>query len=172
MCTYLVNLSILVWQMYIPLYPFCFILSGIPVGLMENNDADKKETDESTPQRRCKPKVKFAPKVLPKKMPKIIPKREPHEENKVLTIDKKVMTGIGSFQITDNPRSGAKAEKQGTPVRFHLDEQTLQFQGLSPLQEALQQALVSFLISPSLHTHKLVSCVWQISKESYTLSLV
>jgi hypothetical protein len=25
--------------------------------------------------------------------------REPHEENKVLTIDKKVMTGIGSFQV-------------------------------------------------------------------------
>ncbi|KAG0533157.1 hypothetical protein BDA96_04G168300 [Sorghum bicolor] len=70
---------------------------------MENNDADKKETDESTPQRRCKPKVKFAPKVLPKKMPKIIPKREPHEENKVLTIDKKVMTGIGSFQEHDEP---------------------------------------------------------------------
>ena len=67
--------------------------------------------------------------------------RESHEENKVLTIDRKVMTGIGSFQVlkclgfffhiyvlfwlhihtipsfiwqmTDNPRNGAKAEKQG-----------------------------------------------------------
>ena len=33
---------------------------------------------------------------------------------------------------------------------------------------SLRWALVSFLISPSLHTHNLVSCVWQISKESYT----
>ena len=51
MCTYLVKfINTCLRDVHSPL-PFCFILSGIPVGLMENNDADKKETDDSTPQR-------------------------------------------------------------------------------------------------------------------------
>lgn len=54
MCTYLVKfINTCLRDVHSPL-PFCFILSGIPIGLMENNDADKKETDDSTPQRRRK----------------------------------------------------------------------------------------------------------------------
>ncbi|CAN6272817.1 unnamed protein product [Urochloa humidicola] len=62
--------------------------------------------------------LKFAPKVLPKKDPKIIPKAEPEEENKALTIDKKMMARLASLQSTHSPGSGTKAEKQGTlPVQ-------------------------------------------------------
>jgi DNA-directed RNA polymerase III subunit RPC4 len=43
--------------------------------------------------------------------------REPQEENKALTIDKKLMTKLGSLQSTYGPGSGTKAEKQGTPVQ-------------------------------------------------------
>ncbi|RLN07290.1 uncharacterized protein C2845_PM11G05810 [Panicum miliaceum] len=94
-----------------------------PVALMENEDMKSKETDDSTPQRRRKSGLKFSPKVLPKKAPKIIPKTEPQEENKALTIDKKLMTKLGSlqhiipsiiWQSTYGPRSGTKVEKQGT----------------------------------------------------------
>lgn len=54
MCTYLVKfINTCLRDVHSPL-PFCFILSGIPIGLMENNDADKKETDDSTTQRRRK----------------------------------------------------------------------------------------------------------------------
>jgi hypothetical protein len=54
MCTYLVKfINTCLRDVHSPL-PFRFILLGIPVGLMENNDADKKETDDSTLQRRCK----------------------------------------------------------------------------------------------------------------------
>ncbi|CAL4887664.1 unnamed protein product [Urochloa decumbens] len=81
-------------------------------------DKKKKENDDPTPQRRRKAGLKFAPKVLPKKDPKIIPKAEPEEENKVLIIDKKLMARLGSLQSTSSPRSGTKAEKQGTrPVQ-------------------------------------------------------
>ncbi|KAG2651186.1 hypothetical protein PVAP13_1NG251400 [Panicum virgatum] len=62
-------------------------------------------------------RLKFSPKVLPKKAPKIIPKPEPQEENKVLTIDKKLITKLGSLQSTYGPGSGTKDEKQGTPVQ-------------------------------------------------------
>ncbi|CAN6231788.1 unnamed protein product, partial [Urochloa humidicola] len=89
-----------------------------PVALMEKEDTKKKETDDSTPQRRRKAGLKFAPKVLPKKDPKIIPKAEPEEENKALTIDKKMMARLASLQSTHSPGSGTKAEKQGTlPVQ-------------------------------------------------------
>ncbi|CAN6244457.1 unnamed protein product [Urochloa humidicola] len=85
---------------------------------MEKEDTKKKETDDSTPQRRRKAGLKFAPKVLPKKDPKIIPKAEPEEENKALTIDKKMMARLASLQSTHSPGSGTKAEKQGTlPVQ-------------------------------------------------------
>ncbi|TKW39374.1 hypothetical protein SEVIR_1G175000v4 [Setaria viridis] len=84
---------------------------------MEKEDTKKKEADDSTPQRRRKAGLKFAPKVLPKKDPKIIPKTEPQEENKALTIDKKLMSGLGSLQSSYGPGSGTKAEKQGTPVQ-------------------------------------------------------
>ncbi|KAG2651190.1 hypothetical protein PVAP13_1NG251400 [Panicum virgatum] len=43
--------------------------------------------------------------------------REPQEENKVLTIDKKLITKLGSLQSTYGPGSGTKDEKQGTPVQ-------------------------------------------------------
>jgi len=84
---------------------------------MENEDTKSKGTDDSTPQRRRKTGLKFSPKVLPKKAPKIIPKPEPQEENKVLTIDKKLITKLGSLQSTYGPGSGTKDEKQGTPVQ-------------------------------------------------------
>ncbi|CAL5058049.1 unnamed protein product [Urochloa decumbens] len=85
---------------------------------MEKEDKKKKENDDPTPQRRRKAGLKFALKVLPKKDPKIIPKAEPEEENKVLTIDKKLMARLGSLQSTSSPGSGTKAEKQGTrPVQ-------------------------------------------------------
>jgi DNA-directed RNA polymerase III subunit RPC4 len=84
---------------------------------MENEDTKSEGTDDSTPQRRRKSGLKFSPKVLPKKAPKIIPKPEPQEENKALTIDKKLMTKLGSLQSTYGPGSGTKAEKQGTPVQ-------------------------------------------------------
>ncbi|PAN06192.1 hypothetical protein PAHAL_1G245200 [Panicum hallii] len=51
--------------------------------------------------------------------------KEPQEENKALTIDKKLMTKLGSLQ--------------GPLSRSHLEEQALQFQELSPLQEAFHQ---------------------------------
>ncbi|WVZ75247.1 hypothetical protein U9M48_023321 [Paspalum notatum var. saurae] len=86
------------------------------VALMENEDTKKKEIDDSTPKRRHKAGLKFQPKILPKKAPKTIPKVEPHEESKPVTIDNK-MTAIGRFKSTDNPRSGAKAEKQGIPLQ-------------------------------------------------------
>ena len=54
MCTYLVKfINTCLTDVHSPL-PFRSILLGIPVGLMENNDADKKETDDSTLQRRRK----------------------------------------------------------------------------------------------------------------------
>jgi len=84
---------------------------------MENEDTKSKGTDDSTPQRHRKTGLKFSPKVLPKKAPKIIPKPEPQEENKVLTIDKKLITKLGSLQSTCGPGSGTKDEKQGTPVQ-------------------------------------------------------
>ncbi|PAN06190.1 hypothetical protein PAHAL_1G245200 [Panicum hallii] len=84
---------------------------------MENEDTKSEGTDDSTPQRRRKSGLKFSPKVLPKKAPKIIPKPEPQEENKALTIDKKLMTKLGSLQSTYGPGSGTKAKKQGTPVQ-------------------------------------------------------
>ncbi|KAJ1279302.1 hypothetical protein BS78_04G144900 [Paspalum vaginatum] len=109
---------------------------------MENEDTKKKEIDDSSPKHRLKPGLKFQPKILPKKSPKTIPKVDPHEESKAVTIDNKMMTAIGRFKSTDNPGSGAKAEKQGIPLQVAFGhKQILPFQELSPLQKAFHQAV-------------------------------
>uniref|UniRef100_A0A0A9CTZ5 Uncharacterized protein n=1 Tax=Arundo donax TaxID=35708 RepID=A0A0A9CTZ5_ARUDO len=80
---------------------------------MENESRKEKEADDSTPHRRRKVGLKFAPKVLPKRAPKATPKTEPHKENEGVTIDKKILIGLRSLQSTDALGSRAKVEKQG-----------------------------------------------------------